>query len=447
MRPTRRAVLVAAAGLAVALLPTIEPWLWPAWPLFLGGFALALGVDGLLAPRRRQVTCTVELPGTLAIGETGVALLSVRVPSPRPLAVTVAVDLSEKLVPQPPLRGTIGGTDVTAEAGAAADAGVATFACPLVPTRRGRIAVLRASIRYTGPLGLLASIVRVELGNEAAVVPDLRPVRGTALRFANERELQAGLKIERYRGDGTELHSLREHAQGDDPRVIDWKASAHHKRLVSRELRAERNHQIVLAVDTGHLMCEPLSGIPKVDHAVASALLLTYVSLRAGDRVGFLSFDSKVGIWAAPQGGIRSFAALSHLASRIDYSEAETNFTLGLTALGQRLSRRSLVVVLTDFVDTTTAELMVENLDRLARRHKVVFVTLQDPGLAAIAAARPRDLQTLHRAVVAAGLLRDREVVLTRLRRQGIACVDGAPSAIGPQLLNTYLEIKRRERI
>jgi uncharacterized protein (DUF58 family) len=354
--------------------------------------------------------------------------------------VTVAVDLSEKLVPQPPLHGTVGGVGKDDREGA-------TLSCPLVPTRRGRIAVLRASIRFTGPLGLLASVVRVGLGKESAVVPDLRPVRVTALRFADERALLAGLKIERYRGDGTELDSLREHAQGDDPRVIDWKASAHHGRLVSRQYRAERNHQIVLAVDTGHLMCEPLLSIPKVDHAVAAALLLAYVSLKAGDRVGLLSFDSKVGIWAAPQGGIRSFAALSELASRIDYSEAETNFTLGLTALGERLSRRSLVVVLTDFVDTTTAELMLENLDRLARRHAVVFVTLKDPGLEAIAAAPPRDLPKLHRAVVAAGLLRDREVVLTRLRRQGIPTVDSVPSAIGPQLLNTYLEIKRRERI
>jgi len=437
---------VAAAGLVVALLPTIQPRLWPAWPIFLAGFALALGADALLAPRRQQVACTVELPGTLAIGEPGVALLSVRVPAPRPVAVTVAVDLSDKLVPQPPLRGIVAPTGTEGTGGTEGTDG-GTFACPLVPTRRGQVAVLRAWIRFTGPLGLLATVVRVGLGKESAVVPDLRPVRVTALRFANERELQAGLKIERYRGDGTEFDSLREHTSGDDPRVVDWKASAHHKRLVSRQFRAERNHQIVLAVDTGHLMCEPLLGIPKVDHAVASALLLTYVSLRAGDRVGWMSFDAKVGIWAAPQGGVQSFAAFSRLASQIDYSEAETNFTLGLTALGQRLSRRSLVIVLTDFVDTVTAELMLTNLDRLARRHAVIFVTLRDPGLAAIAAAPPDDLRQLHRAVVAASLLRDREVVLNRLRRQGIHTVDGVPSAIGPELLNTYLEIKRRERI
>jgi len=104
-------------------------------------------------------------------------------------------------------------------------------------------------------------------------------------------------------------------------------------------------------------------------------------------------------------------------------------------------------VVLTDFVDTITAELMVENLDRLSRRHVVVFVALQDPGLAAVAAQQPSGVLELNRAVVAGGLLRDREVVLRRLRRFGIYPIDAAPGQVSPRLINTYLDIKRRERI
>src|SRR5262249_13841417 len=93
------------------------------------------------------------------------------------------------------------------------------------------------------------------------------------------------------------------------------------------------------------------------------------------------------------------------------------------------------------------AELMIENLDRLARRHAVVFVALRDPGLAAIAGRYPEDLLALNRAVVAGTLLRDRDVVLRRLARQGIEPIDAAPSEVTPPLVNTHLEIKRRERI
>ncbi len=270
------------------------------------------------------------------------------------------------------------------------------------------------------------------------------------------------MKIERYTGDGSEFDSLREHTAGDDPRAIDWKASAHHGKLVARQHRAERNHQVVLAVDTGYLMCEPLPAssrrpqirdiqppprIPKVDHATAAALLLAYVSQRAGDRVGLFAFGARPGLYVEPQAGPRGFQTLARAASRIDYSESETNFTLALTTLGQRLSRRSLVVVLTDFVDTVTTELMVENLDRLARRHAVVFVALRDPGLAALAGAEPASLLALHRAVVAGDLRRDRELVLERLRRRGIVALDAEPAEVSTRLVNAYLDIKRRERI
>jgi uncharacterized protein (DUF58 family) len=435
MRPTRRAILLAALGLPVALLPVvIHPRLWTLWPAYLGLLALALGADALLSPRRKEVSGAVEIPGTLYIGDPEEAVLTVRVPSPRRVTVSVALDLSERLAPQPPLRGRVAG-------------GAAELRFPLVPLRRGRIVVERAWVRFPGPLGLIESLTRIDLKRQAPVVPNIRPVKTVALRFLTDREFRAGLKIERYRGDGTEFDSLREHAPGDDHRTVDWKASARHKKLVARQFRAERNHQVVIAVDTGHLMCEPLAGIPKVDHAVNAALLLAYVSLRAGDRVGLATFDARPGLYVEPKGGLRGFEVLRQMAGQVDYSDRDTNFTLGLTAIGQRLSRRSLIVVLTDFVDTVSAELMVENLDRLSRRHVVIFVALQDPALAATAAAVPDGLLALNRAVVAGGLLRDREVVLRRLRRLGIVPIDAAPRAVTTRLINTYLEIKRRERV
>ncbi len=435
MRPTRLAIVVAVVGLAVALLPAaVDPRLWALWPVYLGALVLALGADALMVPKKADVKATLAMPGTLYIGEEEEAVLTVAVPSARRVPVTVAVDLSDRLLPQPQLRGRASrkGTELR---------------FLLAPTRRGRIIVERVWIRYAGPLGLMANVARLDLMRQAPVVPNIRPVKTMALRFLTDREFRLGLKIERYKGDGTEFDSLREYTLGDDRRTLDWKASARHRKLVARQYRAERDHQVVIAIDTGHLMCEPLAGIPKVDHAVNAALLLAYISLRAGDRVGLATFDSKPGLYVAPKGGLSGFQILSHMASQVDYSDRETNFTLGLTSIGQRLSRRSLIVVLTDFVDTITAELMVENLDRLSRRHVVVFVALQDPGLADIAAQPPKGILELNRAVVAGGLLRDREVVLRRLRRLGIFPIDAAPGQVSPRLINTYLDIKRRERI
>jgi uncharacterized protein (DUF58 family) len=187
--------------------------------------------------------------------------------------------------------------------------------------------------------------------------------------------------------------------------------------------------------------------VPRLDHAVASALLLAYVSLRLGDRVGLFGFDRAARAWTEPQGGLGAFPRLRAASAALEYSRDETNFTLGLAELSTRLRRRSLVVVFTDFVDTVTAELMIENLTRLARRQLVVFVALRDPDLDAVALGRPRRLSDVYRSVVASDFVRERERVLARLRRLGVACVDAAPGAVSARLVNRYLDIKRRELV
>jgi uncharacterized protein (DUF58 family) len=317
----------------------------------------------------------------------------------------------------------------------------------LEPLRRGTATVEQAWIRIRSPFGLWHSLVRAPLEREIPVLPDLLLVRATALRFFSEREFRAGLKIERYRGDGTEFESLKEFTVGDDQRAIDWKASARHRRLLARQFRAERNHQVVLTVDTGRAMSETLGGIPKLDHALNSALVLAYVCLASGDRVGLFTFDARIGPGLAPVGGVSSMSALIRFASAVEYSGDETNFTLGLTTLSQRLRKRSLVVLLTDFEDTMTAELMLENLDRIGRRHVVVFVSIRDPLLRQATARQPSNLFELNRAVVAGGFLSDREIVHRRLQRMGIFPLDVEPERIGPDLINRYLEIKRREAV
>ena len=138
---------------------------------------------------------------------------------------------------------------------------------------------------------------------------------------------------------------------------------------------------------------------------------------------------------------------LLHQSAALEYSTHETNFTLALSELAVRVRRRSVVVVLTDFTDPVGAELMVEHLGWLARRHLVIFVAVRDPALDRVAGSRPGTLHDLNRAVVAGDMRRDRQVVLERLRRQGIYCIDGAPEEISVALINRYLEVHRREMV
>jgi uncharacterized protein (DUF58 family) len=135
------------------------------------------------------------------------------------------------------------------------------------------------------------------------------------------------------------------------------------------------------------------------------------------------------------------------LTAAIDYSTSETNHTLGLATLAERLQRRSMIVVFTDFADTIGAEMMVENIARLARRHMIVFVAFHDEELETLRSAELRSSDDVSRAVIAHQLLRERSLVLARLRRMGVFIVDAPAEKLGPELVQAYDELRRRERI
>jgi len=452
MHPTPRAVLLAAAGFPAALLPAlVHPRLWGVWLVLLTLATVAIGLDAILALPPAGLSVEVDAPDTLAVGQVGRLALRLSAGRRGPDAVEVRCELGPEFAPPPPATALLAGALRLRGAARPYAQGErlrsATLALPLVARRRGTLSVDEVWCRWTGPLGLVGRQKRVVAGRTVSVVPNLRPVRAAAFRYFGSRELDTGVQVERFVGDGSEFDALREYVPGHDPRAIDWKASARHRKLLSRDFRAERNHQVILAVDTGHLMAEPLEGVPRLDHAVTAALLLGYVSLRLGDRVGLFGFDAAARAWTEPQGGVAAFARLQAVSAGLAYSTAETNFTLGLAELSMRLRRRSLVVVFTEFVDTVTAELMVENLTRLARRQLVVFVVLRDPALERSALARPGRLGDVYRSVVAADFVRERERVLARLRRVGVLCVDAAPEAVSSRLVNRYLEVKRREMV
>jgi len=314
---------------------------------------------------------------------------------------------------------------------------------PIVPRRRGKVAVERLWLRWAGPLGLMERTRLVPIDRSIDVLPNVRGVAGAALQFFAQEAIY-GIKVQQHRGEGAEFDSLRDYAPGFDIRFVDWKQSAKHRRLLTKEFQAERNHQVVLAFDTGYLMREPVDGLPRLDHAIKAGLLLGWISLQGGDLVASFGFDARVRQYMRPVRGLASFGRLVQATAELDYHPNETNFTLGLAELGVRLKRRALVILFTDFVDTVTAELLIESMQRMASRHVVVFVTLRDSLLQQRIDATPDRFPAVAEAVIAQDLLRERSIVFERLERLGVHCIDVPSGSLPVRLINRYLHIKER---
>ncbi|PDT04775.1 DUF58 domain-containing protein [Rhizobium chutanense] len=439
MRPSPTLIALVLITAAVTVFTSVW-WRDMSSLLLLMWLALAAlaAADLVVSNLSGRMAIDVDLPSQGFVGHTAAFTVGIR-PQQKalPQKIEIRLDLAPELVVSE-TRWIIPASD--------AGEGEVKATLDLRLTRRGQYAVNALWLKWPSRLKLLEMIARMPVGQEIAVQPDISPVLSGAIK-TQILPLEAGQKDLRLRGEGSEFHQLREFASGMDPRSIDWKRSARMRSLVVREMRAERNHQIILCVDSGRLMAEQLGGFTKLDRAINAALAMCWGAGLAGDLVGFYSFDSRPRLFVPALPGRAAFARLQTVCAGLRYETQETNHTLGLTHLSGRLKRRSLIVIFSDFVDTITAELMIENIQVLARHHFVVYVALRDPMLQRLVEPEEISMDAVARSVAARQILQERRAVMEKLTRLGVLCLDSTPEALTSDLIARYIEIKSREMI
>jgi len=435
--PTARAIIAVAAAAPFALVVgVVVPYYWSIGLVWVAFILCATAVDGLLGAARNVIWSTSQ-PRAACVGERFCVSITASFPSSAQVReVRVATQVSLEVDPgrllSAPLR-FIAPTQAQGEFW-------------LTPSRRGQAMIERIWLRWTGPLGLLAQQRSAVAGDVTTITPDIRPLRSEGVRLFQRDALQ-GLIAQLERGSGNEFESLTEFQAGMDRRAMDWKASARHRSLLAKHYRAERDNQIVFAIDSGRAMSEPLDGIARVDRAVSSALLAAWAALKLGDRVCLYSFDSRPRVRTGVLSGIESFPVVQHRAAAIDYSSEETNHIFALSNLSQQLTRRSLIVLFTDFTDPTGADLMVRATGWLLKRHVVLFVILRDQDLDSYATATPQTIEDVARAVTAAALLNERRAVIMRLRRLGLEVLEAHHDQLNLDLIAHYIKLKQMGRL
>lgn len=415
--PSQRAVTLTLAAAPVALaIGVVRPGGWVIGLLWALGIALLALIDGMMTRGFGRRAFSAGAPAVVQVGED--FTLSPAIEG-QGAASEFAVEISAPALARP-------GSRLSFHA-----------------ARRGTARIARIWARRRGPLGLGYRQTSRAVKESIRILPDLSPVREQGMR-QYLRSTLTGQRMRRDSGDGSEFQALVEFQAGMERRAIDWKASARHAALLAREYRPERDNSVVFAIDAGRTMSDPVEGVPRVDRAVSAALLAAFVALKSGDRVRLFSFAARPQADSGSQTGARGFAALHKAAAEVDYGAQESNFTLSLITLDQRLERRSLIVLFTEFTDPTAAELMLTAAQRLLRRHRVLFVMFNDVEVEAIFAKRPDSADDVVRANVAAALLRERRIVIERLKRLGIDVIEAAPDALALTLVERYLHHRER---
>jgi uncharacterized protein (DUF58 family) len=430
----RRRLLIALLGAGLLILITLlSPLVWIAVALYLAVLLALVLQEAVTLPRARDFAALRDVPHPLSLGAQQTVAVVLGNPNAALMPALVADHAPADL--RPGARVLAGRFDAQGEL---------VVRYQTRPPRRGAYQFGPVDLRCWRPRGWLIRQVRIPAPEQAAVYPDVLQVRRYNLLLRRGVRVSTGLRRARPPGASTAFAGLREYLPGDDVRRIGWKATARRDSPVTVEVEAERGQQAVIAIDCGRLMTAAAGDLRKLDHAVNAALLLAYVAERMGDRVGMLTFSDRVGRFLPPRRGAHQLSEINQLLYDVQPDYAEPDFAEAFTYLALRISRRSLVVVLTDVLDPQASSDLTAHAVRLAARHLVLVVAMAD---SEILEARRRPIDRVSRGyewAAAEELLTARRQSFETLQRGGVLGLDVPAGRLSPALVERYLELKER---
>jgi len=197
------------------------------------------------------------------------------------------------------------------------------------------------------------------------------------MRQAVEAQLQGNFRSV-FRGNGLEFDDVRLYQYGDEVRAIDWAVSSKGHGTFVKTYKEEREQQVLVALDVSASLRVGggVAGTPrKLDLGRDLAGVLALSAARQDAALGLLAFSDQKELYLPPTKGLRAaYAMLQRLYELVPVSR-HTGVGTGIRQVLSLLRRRTLVVLISDFIDDNYER----ELTMLARQHDLVVVQLLAP--------------------------------------------------------------------
>jgi len=204
------------------------------------------------------------------------------------------------------------------------------------------------------------------------ILKKVRKIEIISKKISNETF--AGEYHSAFKGRGMEFAEVREYQIGDDIRFIDWNVSSRMGKLFVKQFTEERELSLILAIDLSASLNFFSELKSKKEIAAEISAIIAFTAMLNKDKVGLLIFTDEIELYVPPKKGKTHLLRIIREILNFSPRGNGTSINGGLTYLSKILKKKSIIFLLSDFIDTN----FTQSIKIISKKHDLVAINISD---------------------------------------------------------------------
>lgn len=318
----------------------------------------------------------------------------------------------------------------------------------ITPLSRGLYSFGSAHLYLSSPyLGLAQLRHSFSIEEDVEVVPSIIQMKKYELMVFSKTARHSGIRRIRQLGENDEFEHIKAYAQGDNIKAINWKATSRNNQIMVNQFQNTKSQSVYCIVDKGRAMKMPFEGLTLLDHSINSALVIANIILKKYDRAGLITFSNKLGCLVKAES---TRGQLERIIKNLYHQKTgffESNLELLNITLRKKLSRRSILILFTNFENQYDLRRNLPYLKAINNKHLLVVIFFINTELIATSEMECKTKDEIYFKTFAQKALIDKEKIKMELNTNGIQTILTKPEDLSINVINKYLEIKAKRQL
>lgn len=316
----------------------------------------------------------------------------------------------------------------------------------ITPLERGAYEFGKLNVFLRTRLGLAERRLIIDQEAEIPAYPSIIQMKAFASAADTSVAAEGNKKLLRL-GKSYEFDQIKPYVRGDDYRLINWRATGRRNELMVNRYEDERAQNIYCIIDKSRNMHMPFAGLTLLDYAINASLALSNVVLRKHDRAGLITYSDKIGSVLRADAKPVQLQKILQTLYREKAREVETNPELLYYASRKFIGHRSLLLLFSNFNSSYALERALPVLRRLNRLHLLVVILFINTEIQDELDFKARSVDEIYRQSTARNFIYEKKMLAQQLRQYGIQVILTRPKDLTGDVIEKYLELKRRAMI